>query len=171
MVKNCMHVLVFHTLWYSVILEHSSLCPTPSTPSLPEEVSCSINICESIRVMEHRVCFLHVVVQEYSAAVAGIVTVLIIFSDRISVIITCVCIYGARSLCARRSSSQHEQSTPYANNELYCQPAELSVCGMPGSTGNLSLFSNEAYEQLQRSTPINFIQEDDDVYEKLPELD
>ena len=86
-------------------------------------------------------------------------------------VITCVCIYGARALSARRSSPQQEQSI-YSNHELCCQPVQRPIRGMPGSTGNLSLFCNEAYEQLQQSTPINFIQQqDDDVYEKLPDLD
>lgn len=121
------------------------------------------------------VCVLHAVVQENVAEVAGFVTMLVVISAIVSVVITCVCIYGARALGARRSSAQQEQSI-YSNHELdahCCRPSEvqLPVRGIPGSTGNLSLFCNEAYVQLQKSTPIDFIQQDDDVYEKLPDLD
>ena len=116
------------------------------------------------------------VVQDYGVAIGCFIAALVVLSAGTSLVITCLCIHGVRALGARRSSSQHQQSThEVATHSCQLPPrAQLSTAARipAGSIGNLSLFCNEAYEQIQlQSTPMDFIQQDDDVYEKLPDLD
>ena len=113
-----------------------------------------------------------IVIQQNGGLAASICLGLIVIVTIATTAVTSMCFWRARAALSR--SAQHHQqnnSRDHQDHELTTQARPVKMpTAMPGSNGNLSLFCNEAYEQIPGMKSSDMYQEDN-TCERLPDLD